>query len=150
MANKKGQEMSVSTLVLIVIGIVVLVMLILGFSMGWQNLWGKINILGGSNLETIVQSCNIAATSDSVASYCEEFKLLSKGEYVTCNYPKVKESLTKPLICTDDVTVNATIKEKCLVTAKLSAYTGVSGENTTIKGIKDKYNGQTCASLFGI
>ena len=46
--NNKGQDLSIGTLILIVLGIVVLVLLILGFSMGWGNLWQKIDIFGGT------------------------------------------------------------------------------------------------------
>ena len=45
--NKKGQDLSIGTLILIVLGIVVLVLLILGFTLGWGNLWDRINIFGG-------------------------------------------------------------------------------------------------------
>jgi len=102
MVNKKGQEMSVATLVLIVIGIVVLVKLILGFSMGWQNLWNKINIFGGgSNVETVIQACKIAASSDSVYSFCSEFKKVTIGgktEYINCKDVKVT-GIENPLDC---------------------------------------------------
>jgi len=103
MVNKKGQEMSVATLVLIVIGIVVLVMLILGFSMGWQNLWAKVNIFGGgSNVETVVQSCKLAASSDSTFSYCSEFKKITisgKTEYINCQDDRVKSGVDNQLDC---------------------------------------------------
>jgi hypothetical protein len=101
--NKKGQEMSVATLVLIVIGIVVLVMLILGFSMGWKNLWGKINVFsGGSNVETVIQACEIAATSDSSYNFCQEFKTITidgKKIYVNCQDSRVSSTLEKRLSC---------------------------------------------------
>jgi hypothetical protein len=101
--NKKGQEMSVTTLVLIVIGVVLLVMLILGFSMGWQNLWGKINVLGGgSNVVTVIEACKIAATSDSTYSYCNEFKKVTIGSetrYYNCDANDVKSALDKKLTC---------------------------------------------------
>ena len=106
MVNKKGQEMSVTTLILIIIGIVLLVVLILGFTMGWQNLWNKINILGGtSNIETVIQACNLAATSDSTYSYCSEFKQIKvsgKTEYLNCEDSRVT-GLTKTLTCSSDV-----------------------------------------------
>ena len=109
--KKKGQEMSVATLVLIVIGIVILVMLILGFSMGWQNLWGKINIFGGgSNVETVVQACKLAATSESTFSYCSEFKKVtidSKTQYINCE-AKAVTGLDKHLTCSPDLKARAT------------------------------------------
>ena len=107
MVNKKGQEMSVTTLILIVIGIVLLVVLILGFSMGWSNLWSKINIIGGgTGIDTVIQGCNIAATSDAAFSYCNEFKEVtlpgSVKTFINCHYSAVEEKLTKKLSCTGD------------------------------------------------
>jgi hypothetical protein len=103
MVNKKGQEMSVTTLVLIVIGVILLVMLILGFSMGWSNLWGKINILGGGGgVETVIQACQIAATSDAASSYCDDFKQVTIAgvkQHVNCQYSDVASKLDKSLTC---------------------------------------------------
>lgn len=103
MDNKKGQEMSVATLVLIVIGIVVLVMLILGFSMGWSNLWAKVNIFGGgSNVETVVQACKLSASSGSTFSYCSEFKQVTINgvkQYINCADERIT-GVDNPLSCT--------------------------------------------------
>ena len=102
MRNKKGQEMSVTTLILIVLGVVLLVLLILGFSMGWTNLWNKINIFqGGSTVDSMVQACNIAGTSDGFASFCE-FKLVTIDgvkQYVNCQDSNVASKVDKALAC---------------------------------------------------
>lgn len=99
--NKKGQELSVGTLILIVLGIVLLVLLILGFSLGWSNLWEKINIFSSStSLESVAQKCNLAVTSNSLISYCETFSLVTvdgKKMYINCEYEKL--NLDKKLIC---------------------------------------------------
>jgi len=81
MANKKAQDLSIGTLILIVLGIIVLVLLILGFSMGWSNLWEKINAFGGGkvNTQTIVQSCQLACTTNSKYDYCKTRKLIEDG-----------------------------------------------------------------------
>ena len=106
MRNKKGQEMSVATLVLIVIGVILLVLLILGFTMGWQNLWDKINIFGGgADIDAVVQSCGIASATDAMASYCDEFKqvdIAGETQYVNCQYSAVQNRLDKALSCGDD------------------------------------------------
>ncbi len=119
MVNKKGQEMSVATLVLIVIGIVILVLLILGFSMGWQNLWNKINVLGGgSDVSTVVKACDLAATSGDKNAYCIEFKLVKIGDekvYVNCQSNQVDTSLTNRLTC--DKTLEANVNNFCNSTA---------------------------------
>ena len=153
MVNKKGQEMSVATLVLIVIGIVVLVMLILGFSMGWQNLWGKINILGGgSNIETVVQACNIAATSDSIVSYCKEFKLIKETEgknFVNCQYGKIQESLDNRLGCGDRTALqNAQEYAKPICMALTKGATTAVDAKTAFEKDKTRYNGKICSDLF--
>ena len=103
--NKKGQEMSVTTLILIVLGVVLLVMLILGFSMGWQNLWGKINIFGGgSTVESVLESCKLATETESVFTYCNEFKKVTidkKTQYVNCEAFQIINQLDKRLKCTE-------------------------------------------------
>ncbi len=99
--NKKGQELSVGTLILIVLGIVLLVLLILGFSLGWSNLWEKINIFSSStSLESVAQKCSLAATSNSLVSYCETFSQATvdgKKLYINCEYKKL--NLDKTLTC---------------------------------------------------
>ncbi len=157
MVNKKGQEMSVATLVLIVIGIVVLVMLILGFSMGWQNLWGKINIFGGgSNVETVVQACKLAAQSDSTFSYCNEFKKVTingQTQYINCQAEQIT-GLDKTLDCGRSRDESAKAYCASIYGVKLGAdgeiaQNGVSGTNAAnLKKDTTLYNGKTCLYLL--
>lgn len=105
--NKKGQDLSIGTLILIVLGIIVLVLLILGFSIGWGNLWEKINIFGGSSsVGDVVTACNLAVTSNNPYDYCQNFrKVKVNGEtiYINCEYVETQlqnkincDSQTKP------------------------------------------------------
>jgi len=72
--NKKGQDLSIGTLILIVLGIVVLVLLILGFTMGWNNLWDRINIFGGgATIGNVATACTNAVTTNDKFSFCEQF-----------------------------------------------------------------------------
>ncbi len=86
MVNKKGQEMSVTTIILIILGLVVMVVLILGFTMGW----GKIKdlIIPSNNIKTIADSCKIACGTDQKYAYCfEKRELKTKDETlkdITC------------------------------------------------------------------
>jgi hypothetical protein len=102
--NKKAQDLSIGTLILIVLGIVVLVLLILGFSMGWSNLWEKINIFGGgSSVGDIATSCTIAVTQANQYAYCQDFKKVKSGstiEYLNCEDTRIQPSLTTKLTCT--------------------------------------------------
>ena len=86
MVNKKAQEMSVTAIILIVLGVFVLVVLILGFTVGWSKI--KDFIIPSNNVATIKDSCKIACGTDQTYSYCfEKRELKSKDETlkdVTC------------------------------------------------------------------
>jgi hypothetical protein len=70
--DKRGQELTLGTVILIILGIVVLVFLIFGFSTGWGNLWDRMsNIAGGkSNLDSIRSGCEVACLSNNVEDFC--------------------------------------------------------------------------------
>jgi len=144
MVNKKGQEMSVATLVLIVIGIVILVLLVLGFSMGWQNLWNKINIFGGgSNVEAVTQACKISASSASTYSYCSEFKKVTidgKIQYINCQDSRVA-GIENPLDCGKDAAASA---KKYCTDLMMAAAPDTAKQNAVLKIM---VNGQTCEAL---
>ena len=72
--GKKGQEMSISTLVLIVLAIIVLVIVVIGFTGGWSNLWDRITNLGGgkANVGLVVQACQIACETNSKYDFCSQ------------------------------------------------------------------------------
>jgi hypothetical protein len=68
MKNKRGAEMTIGTIVIIVLAIAVLVFLIFGFTTGWSNLWERIGIYGGSgeNINDLSVACAAAcAQGDS-------------------------------------------------------------------------------------
>lgn len=85
--NQRGQGMSTNTIILLILGIVVLVVLILGFTMGWNKIapW-----LSGSNVDTIATSCSAACSTNSAYDFCLAKKDLKaesvKLKSVTCNY----------------------------------------------------------------
>ena len=72
MENKKAQQMTLGTIIAIVLGLVVLVFLIYGFSTGWGNLWEKVTGLGGGdvNVATISTACMLACQQDDQQSFC--------------------------------------------------------------------------------
>jgi len=67
--NKRGQGLSTNAIILIILGVVVLVVLIAGFTMGWGSLK---EFLGGSsnNVDTIARACATACATDSVYDFC--------------------------------------------------------------------------------
>ncbi|MDP2673180.1 MAG: hypothetical protein Q8O84_05190 [Nanoarchaeota archaeon] len=65
--DKRGQGLSTNAIILIILGVVVLVMLIVGFTVGWSKLapWISTN-----NVQTVVTACNTACSTGSVYDYC--------------------------------------------------------------------------------
>ena len=74
MVNNRGQQMTLGTIIAIVLGIAVLVFLIFGFSTGWNNMWSKITELGGgsANVDDVVRGCEVACASQSKDAYCDK------------------------------------------------------------------------------
>jgi len=101
--------LSIGTLILIVLGIIILVLLILGFSMGWSNLWEKINIFGGgTSLEAVAEKCKLAQGD---VGYCQTFVEVKEGgvkRQINCDYRKIRDGIEKPLVCNVNL-----VKEKC-------------------------------------
>ena len=92
MVDKKGQQMTLATIIAIVLGLVVLVFLIYGFSTGWGNLWERITGLGGGNVnvDVIVTSCTLACQQELSYKFCEQVRTVvveggAKNVTVTCN-----------------------------------------------------------------
>ena len=69
--NKRGSEMTIGTIIMIVLGITVLVFLIYGFSSGWGNLWDKVTNLGGGdvNVGTVRTACVLACQQGNVYGF---------------------------------------------------------------------------------
>lgn len=75
-SDKKGQGLSVNAIILIVLGVLVLVVMIIGFTVGWEKIapW-----LSSENVESVVQGCETACTTNSVFSYCTKTRVLNDG-----------------------------------------------------------------------
>jgi hypothetical protein len=80
--NKKGQNITLGTIILIVLGVAVLVFLIFGFSTGWNNLWNRITAYGGgsANVDTIKQACVLACSTNAENAYCIEKKIIRRSK----------------------------------------------------------------------
>ncbi len=71
--NKKAQGMSTSTIILLILGLIVLVVLALGFMMGWER-FGV--FAPKSNVDQIVQACESACLTQSKYDYCSSQRIL--------------------------------------------------------------------------
>ena len=76
--NKRGQGLSTNAMVLIILAIVVLVILIMGFTIGWSKFSGFLG--GGDNVDTIATQCGIACSTQSVFGFCAKERELNTGE----------------------------------------------------------------------
>ena len=83
--NKKGVELAMSSIVIIILAVIVLAVLAIGFSTGWGKMWNKVNTLGGDVKETAVDACKIACAKQNSYAVCEEVRAIgNKGETGTC------------------------------------------------------------------
>ncbi len=116
--NKRGQQegIGLGTLLLLLIGVVVVVVLILFFTGAFDKLSEGVDQLPG-NLQAAATSCELAAKSSLVASYCYEFKKLSDTEYSNCLDARIQEQLkaqdVTPLSCTNTTLLDAEKKKIC-------------------------------------
>lgn len=77
MLNKKGQGMSTNTIILLILGLAVLIVLILGFTMGWSKL---APFLSSSNVDTIATACETSCSLGSTYDYCTAPRVLKDVE----------------------------------------------------------------------
>ncbi len=79
MEGKKAQGLSITTIILIILGVIVLVMLIVGFTMGWSGI--KDWIAPSNNVQQIVSQCEIACATGGKYDFCSELRTLKiKGD----------------------------------------------------------------------
>ena len=117
--KKRGQGLSVNVIILIVLGVAVLAVLIIGFTVGWGKIapWISTN-----NVDTIANSCAVACNTHSVYDFCtSERELKADGDVlrdVTCNY--LAEKQTKYGVSTCDVVTcsDAMISDEAVISAE--------------------------------
>lgn len=75
--NKKGQELSTNTIILIILGLAILVVLILGFSTGWKFFK---NIISPTNVDSVIEECGSVCGLNQKYSFCSAEKTLRVNE----------------------------------------------------------------------
>jgi len=77
MFNKRGQGLSTNAIILIVLGVIVLVVLMLGFTVGWSKFapW-----IVSDNVGSIVQQCDVACGSSNVYDFCSRGRELKADD----------------------------------------------------------------------
>jgi len=97
-SSKRGQGLSTNAIILIILGIIVLVVLVLGFTIGWNRL---LPFVSSNNVENIQTACSTACSTGNSYNYCtfprevndgtnEKFISscynLTQGEFASRNY----------------------------------------------------------------
>lgn len=84
--EKRGQGLSVNAIILIVLGVIILVILILGFFLGWSTIFP---FLSTNNVQTVVSNCDNACSTSAKYDFCtveREVKDEKKNEVTgNCN-----------------------------------------------------------------
>ena len=65
--NRRGQGLSTNAIILIILGIIVLVVLVLGFTIGWNRL---LPFVSSNNIENIQTACSTACATNNAYNYC--------------------------------------------------------------------------------
>ncbi len=79
--DKKG-EMTIPIIIAVVIGVILLIFLLSGFSSQGRSFRDVIANLGGgsANVDTVMTGCEIACEGDSSHSYCEQERRVDYGD----------------------------------------------------------------------
>ena len=78
--SKKGFEMAISTLVVIILGMMVLIALVLAFTGGWKKFWNTIIGFTGDDIDNAKKLCQSQCDLDQKNSFCCEEKLIAKDK----------------------------------------------------------------------
>jgi len=131
--SKKGQGLPISTLILMIIGGVVLISVIIGFTTGWGYIFGKLGMLP-DDLTTAALACSNYASPDLKLSYCEYRELRIEGKKGYYNCDAIRDAVVKvtPDIEWTKLGCNNLAKEFC-VNNNLKNSTVI--QNTTCKAL---------------
>jgi len=83
MKEKRGEGTPVWLLIAIVLGVIVLVVIALGFVGGFEGIIDRLNIFGGSTLANAAEACGVSCstgTAGSTAGWCVDIKTIKSLE----------------------------------------------------------------------
>ena len=78
MNSKRGQGLSTNAIILIILGVVVLAILILGFTLGWNTF---LPFLKSNNVNNIKTSCNYACSTGNQYDFCTVNRTVNDGTH---------------------------------------------------------------------
>ena len=90
MKNKRGMQLAISTLILLVLGILVLIGLIAMLVMGWGDFKTQIGVILGSDTAQAQKNCKIQCQLENNYDYCCEEKGVEDNMIITCQDESLK------------------------------------------------------------
>ncbi|MBI2629824.1 hypothetical protein HYW76_01860 [Candidatus Pacearchaeota archaeon] len=89
--NKKGFEMAISMLVVIVLGVVLLIALALAFTGGWKKFIRTTESYSMSDIDALAKICRSQCDmANSQTFCCQERELGGEKEKITCQDERLK------------------------------------------------------------
>ncbi|MFH1500328.1 MAG: hypothetical protein ABIE22_00075 [archaeon] len=82
--NKRGLELAISTLVIIIIAIIVLVSLVLFFTGGWNTFKDYLTQTAPSETQAVIAACESACNSGLDYDFCQRQRSVDGYENITC------------------------------------------------------------------
>ena len=76
MNQKKGQGLSTNAIILIILGVIVLAILILGFTIGWSRF---IPFLKTNNVDNVKTACDLACSTGAQYDFCSTQRDINDG-----------------------------------------------------------------------
>jgi len=140
---RKG-DVTISTVILIVLGLAVLVMMIIGFTKGWDVIFGIFDN-APSELQTLAKACVLYAQGSLRIDFCS-YKLVG-DEIVNCRDPRILDSLKKDGVNTEVNSLRCDgISDK--IEVQRDACRSLAGGKSDVK-INSTVGLTTCEALLG-
>lgn len=76
--DKRGQGLSTSAIILIILGVVILAVLVIGFTVGWNTLFPFLE--RENNVDQVVQNCELACTTGATYDWCTRERNLKASD----------------------------------------------------------------------
>lgn len=81
--SKKAQNLSITTIILLVLGVFILIGLILATTMGWDEFKSTVSAALGSDMAQAKRDCKIQCSTGNDFDFCES-RTVGGTEYANC------------------------------------------------------------------
>lgn len=89
MRDKRGFELAISTLIVIVLAVIVLVALIFAFTGGFQRFWSYVQNLFPSDVQAVKTACFSACQSNQEYDFCIRERNVKDIGKITCQHSAI-------------------------------------------------------------